>query len=358
MIVKRLEFKNFRNLSEGFIEPCDNVNIICGENAQGKTNITEALWLFTGAKSFRGAKDNEMVSFGFNEAYLSMDFISEGIERNAEISIKQRRSASLDGKKQRAASALAGNFHAIVFSPDDLEIIKDGPALRRRFLDIALGQLYPQYIEILRDYTRAVTQRNTLLKDSGGSPDMSMLDVFEEKIAETGAKITEYRINYCKNITPHLTDIYSALSNKSEELEAIYQPICLPENLKEELIRARSHDIYSGITSVGPHRDDIEFKINSVSARTFGSQGQQRSVAIALKLAEARTIKQLTGEEPVAILDDVLSELDRTRQNYILNNITDRQVFITCCDPENIKDLIKGKIFTVSAGRIKPTETA
>ncbi len=355
MIAKRLNFKNFRNLAEGFIEPSEGVNIICGANAQGKTNITEALWLFTGAKSFRGAKDNEMVAFGFEEANLSLDFISAGIEKNAEIRIKQRRAASLDTKKLRSAAALAGNFYAIVFSPDDLEIIKDGPALRRRFLDIALGQLYPQYIEILRDYTRAVTQRNTLLKESAGRPDLSMLEVFEEQIAELGAKIVQYRTDYCEKITPHLTEIYSSLSNKSEELEAVYIPLSKPEDLKEELIRARDRDIYSGVTSVGPHRDDLEFKINSVSARIFGSQGQQRSVAIALKLAEAKTIKELTGEEPVLILDDVLSELDKTRQNYILNNINDRQVFITCCDPENIKSLETGKIFTVSAGRIKPT---
>lgn len=353
MIVKRLEFKNFRNLAEGFIEPFDKVNIICGENAQGKTNITEALWLFTGAKSFRGAKDSEMVSFGFEESRLSMDFLSEGIERNAEILIKQRRSASLDGKKLKTPSLLAGNFCSIVFSPSDLEIIKNGPALRRRFMDIALGQLYPRYIDILRDYTRAVTQRNILLKESDGRPDNDILSVFEEKIVESGSEITKYRTDYCKNLTPHLTEIYSGLSGKNEELEAEYLPLCKPEELAEELIKARKKDIFSGITSVGPHRDDLDFRINSVSVRTYGSQGQQRSVAIALKLAEAKTLKDITGEEPVAILDDVLSELDKTRQNYILNNITDRQVFITCCDPTNIKDLIEGKIFTVSAGRIK-----
>ena len=355
MIVKNISFKNFRNLAEGYLEPCENVNIICGENAQGKTNITEALWLFTGAKSFRGAKDNEMVSFGFNEALLSMDFISGGIERNAEISVKMRRSASLDGKKLRSAAALAGSFCAIVFSPSDLEVVKNGPSLRRRFMDIALGQLYPQYIEILRDYTRAVTQRNTLLRESDGKPDTAMLDVFEAEIANKGAKITQYRTDYCKKITPHLTEIYSGLSGRNEELEAEYLPLCRPEELAEQLLRLRKKDIYSGITSVGPHRDDLDFRINSVSARTFGSQGQQRSVAIALKLAEAKTLKDITGEEPVAILDDVLSELDKTRQNYILNNINDRQVFITCCDPENIKILETGKIFTVSAGRIKPT---
>ena len=353
MIAKKLEFKNFRNLAEGFIEPDSNINIICGENAQGKTNITEALWLFTGAKSFRGAKDAEMVSFGFDEAKVSLDFLSGGVSRNAEITIKQRRSATLDTKKLRAPSLLAGNFCAIVFSPSDLEIIKEGPALRRRFLDIALGQLYPSYIDLLRDYTRAVTQRNTLLKESNEKPDLELLSVFEAEIADKGSKITRYRTDYCQKLTPYLTDIYSGLSGKNEELFAEYLPLCSPENLAEELLRSRKKDIYSGITSVGPHRDDIDFKINSVSARIYGSQGQQRSVAIALKLAEARTLKGITGEEPAAILDDVLSELDKTRQNYILNNITDRQVFITCCDPENIRGLINGKVFTVTAGRVK-----
>ncbi len=355
MIVKKISFKNFRNLAEGEIIPCENVNIICGENAQGKTNITEALWLFTGAKSFRGAKDSEMISFGFSNAKLSMDFISGGIERNAEISINVRRSAYLDGKKLRNAASLAGNLCAIVFSPSDLEVVKNGPSLRRRFLDIAIGQLYPQYIDVLRDYTRAVTQRNTLLKESEGSPDIAMLDVFEKEISQNGSKIIEYRTEYCKNLTPHLSEIYSGLSGKREDLEAKYIPICSSKNLAEELIKARKRDLYSGVTSVGPHRDDLDFRINSVSARTFGSQGQQRSVAIALKLAEAKTLKEIIGEEPVAILDDIMSELDPGRQNYILNNITERQVFITCCDPSNIKNLAKGKIFTVSAGRVKTT---
>lgn len=358
MLVRKISFKNFRNLSEGFIEPSENVNIICGENAQGKTNITEALWFFTGAKSFRGAKDAETVSFGFDRAELKMDFESGKVLKNAEILITNRRFAVLDGKKLRSPSLLAGNFCAIVFSPSDLGVIKDGPSQRRRFLDIALGQLYPAYIDILRDYTRAVTQRNMLLKEASGilaRVDTDLLAVFEGEIASNGEKIISYRKKYCQNLTPNLTEIYGGLSGKGETLSAEYITLLESENLEEALLRARNRDIFSATTSVGPHRDDLDFKINSVSARTFGSQGQQRSLAISLKLAEAKTLKSITGEEPVLILDDVLSELDPNRQNYILNNITDRQVFITCCDPENVKNLIKGKIFTVSAGRVKAT---
>ena len=190
MIVKKLELKNFRNLAEGSIEPCENINIICGLNAQGKTNITEALWLFTGAKSFRGAKDNEMVSFGFDEASLSMDFVSGGIDRKAEINIKQRRSATLDEKKLRSAAALAGNFCAIVFSPNDLEIIKNGPSLRRRFMDIDISQLNRNYFYLLCRYEKVLSERNKLLKQTKNFDSLfDTIELWDTQLAEIASKI-------------------------------------------------------------------------------------------------------------------------------------------------------------------------
>lgn len=330
------------------------MNIIYGDNAQGKTNLIEALWLFTGAKSFRGAKDIEMVAFGQEKAELGLNFISGGIEREAKIGITNRRTAELDSKKLKAASALAGNFCATVFSPSDLSVVKEGPALRRRFIDLAIGQLYPSYVAVLKQYTRAVTQRNTLLKEMDGRlQNTEMLDVFENEISSLGGKITDYRIKYCAHITNNASDIYSELSSMREELSVEYMPSCSAENMAEKLYLARRTDIYSGITSVGPHRDDLDFKINGISARSFGSQGQQRSVAISLKLAESKTLKDITGEQPVAILDDVMSELDPDRQAFILNHIKDWQVFITCCDPTNVKPLKEGKVFTVVGGKIK-----
>ncbi len=354
MEVKKLSLSNFRNLLPAEIEFCDSMNVIYGDNAQGKTNLIEAIWLFTGAKSFRTSKDSEMVGFGGNKADLKLDFVSGQILREAKISIMNRRTAELDGKKLRSASALAGTFCATVFSPTDLQTVKEGPSLRRRFLDLAIGQLYPVYVDILKQYIRALTQRNTLLKSfEGRLQNTDMLDIFEKEIADFGSKIIEYRINYCKKVTENASSIYSELSSMREELSIEYIPSAISEELEERLYMARKTDVFSGITSVGPHRDDLDFKINGISARTFGSQGQQRSVALSLKLAEAKTLKELTGEQPVAILDDVMSELDPDRQAFILNHIKDWQVFITCCDKANVKPLKEGKIFTVLGGKVK-----
>ena len=353
MEVKKLCGENFRNLLPFSVEFCPTTNIIFGNNAQGKTNLIEAIWLFTGAKSFRGAKDSEMVAFGSNTATLKMDFITGGVEKEAKITINNRRYAELDTKKLKSASALMGNFCATVFSPSDLGIIKEGPSLRRRFLDLAIGQLYPVYVSLLKEYTRAVIQRNAVLKEMDGRlRENEMLDIFEAEIAEKGEKIAKYRSDYCKTLTLSASRIYSELSSLREELEAVYMS-SFDEDFADKLYKARKTDVFSGITSVGPHRDDLDFKINGISARTFGSQGQQRSIGVALKLAEAKNLFEITGEEPVVILDDVMSELDKSRQAFILNHIKGKQVFITCPDPDNITGFEGGKVFTVEGGKIK-----
>ena len=353
MIVKKLTGENFRGLLPFSLEPSDGTNIIYGNNAQGKTNLIEAIWLFTGAKSFRGAKDSEMVSFGSSQATLKMEFITGGVEKEAKITINNRRFAELDTKKLKSASGLIGNFCATVFSPIDLSIVKEGPSFRRRFLDLAIGQLYPNYVLLLKEYTRAVTQRNALLKEMDGHlRDNEMLDIFEAEIVEKGEKIAKYRLDYCKELTLSASSIYGELSSFREELEAVYIP-SFTEDFADRLYKARKTDVFSCITSVGPHRDDLDFKINGISARTFGSQGQQRSIAIALKLAEAKNLFNITGEEPVVIFDDVMSELDKSRQGFILNHIKGKQVFITCPDPDNISSLTEGKVFTVDGGKIK-----
>ncbi len=354
MEAKKLTGERFRNLLPFEVNFCEGMNVIYGDNAQGKTNLIEALWLFTGAKSFRTGKDSEMVAFGAERAKLSFDFVSGGVEREAKLFITNRRAAELDTKKLKAPSLLAGNFCATVFSPVDLQIVKEGPSLRRKFIDLAIYQLYPTYGSVLKEYTRAVTQRNTLLKSMEGRlQNTEMLDVFEAEIATLGEKIIDYRIKYCQKVTENAADIYSELSSLREELCMEYLPSCPPEDMAERLYNSRRTDIFSGITSVGPHRDDLDFKINGISARSYGSQGQQRSVALSLKLAESRTLKDITGEQPVAILDDVMSELDPDRQAFILNHIKDWQVFITCCDPTNVKPLKEGKVFTVVGGKIR-----
>lgn len=352
MIVLNLNCKNFRNLENVFIEPCEEMNVICGENAQGKTNIIESIWLFTGAKSFRTSKDNNFIKFGEEKAICSLNFKSEGIEKEATIEIKEKRSATFNQNKLKSASELAGKFNAIVFSPNDLSLVADGPSVRRKFLDTAIGQLYPSYISIIKNYVRAVTQRNKIIKDYKYDSTLSvMLDVFENSIADYGQKIIDYRKNYIKLINQFLPTVYDGISNGKEILQTEYICSC-EDNLLEKLKISRKDDMFSGVTSLGPHRDDLEFKINGISARNFASQGQKRSVALAVKLSEAEVIKQKTGECPVILLDDVMSELDPSRQDFILNHIKGMQSFLTCCDDSNVKNLIAGKKFIIKNGSV------
>ncbi len=352
MIVLDLECKNFRNLSNVHISPCENMNVICGENAQGKTNLIEAIWLFTGAKSFRGVKDSEFLKFGEEKAVCNLEFKSKGIKTKASLQFEDKKYAFLNEKKLKSVAALAGNFNSIVFSPIDLNIVSEGPKIRRKFIDSAICQIYPSYISVLKQYIRAVTQRNQIIKDFKYDSTVSvMLDVFENEIATLGKKITDMRKRYLELLSDFLPTLYDGISKGKEKLEVNYI-MSSEENLEEALKKTRKEDMLSGVTSIGPHRDDIDFKINNISARNFGSQGQKRSVALAVKLAEAEVINKKTGEYPVILLDDVMSELDKSRQNFVLNHTKDMQTFLSCCDYTNIENLKKGKIFNVKGGEV------
>ncbi len=353
MKVNSLSLKNFRNIKDLKLTFDEGMNVICGENAQGKTNIIEALWLFTGAKSFRNAKDSSFIKFGEEKGLSQTEFTFAGINTQAKMEFCEKRTAFLNDKKLSSPSALAGNFNAIVFSPADLSLVTDGPALRRRFLDVAIGQLYPNYIEILKNYTRAVTQRNQIIKDYRYDSTVGvMLDVFETEIVSSGVKIIEYRQKYIEILNKYVPKIYKGLSGGREEIMSVYVTNCPAIMLEERLKEKRKEDMFTSVTSVGPHRDDIEFKINGINARSYGSQGQKRSIALTLKLSQAEVIKEITGEYPICLLDDVMSELDVIRQNYILNHIKGWQSFITCCDPSNTERLKEGKIFTVKNGEV------
>lgn len=344
---------NFRNIKELSLDKLEEMNVICGENAQGKTNILEGIWLFTGIKSFRSSKDSAFVKFGCDKASLSVNFTAEGIENDAELAIKEHRTAVLNNNKLKSASLLAGKFKAIVFSPADLELVSGGPAVRRRFLDVAIGQLYPGFIGIAKNYARAVTQRNRIIKDYKYDSTLSvMLDVFEEEIAANGKKIIEFRKRYVSRLEEFLPEVYAGISCGKEILKTEYISCCESGELKEMLKSSRKDDMYTGSTSVGPHRDELDFKINGISARGFGSQGQKRSVALSVKLSEAEVIRKISGEYPVFLLDDVMSELDPDRQNYILNHIKGIQSFITCCDPSNAEKLKKGKLINIKNGSV------
>ena len=361
MRVTGLECVDFRNIRNVRIEPCEGVNVIYGDNAQGKTNLLESIWLFTGCRSFRSAKDAELINFNAKKSLLSLDYYGYDREQNISLEIEKGRKFALNGVNLKSPSKIMSEFLAVVFSPVHLSLIKDGPYERRKFLDIAISQLKPKYAVSLSQYNKAVAQRNILLKDIAYHGELyDMLDVWEDRIAFYAGEVVRQRIGYVNRLSPFCQEIYGGISSKKESLSVTYTQACpavgenrteLYESFKNLLFASRKNDILTGSTSIGPHRDDIEIKIDGLTARSYGSQGQQRSAALALKLGEAAVIKEFSGEQPVALLDDVMSELDESRQNYILNHIKDWQVFITCCDPGSVNNLRDGKAIRIKGGK-------
>ena len=359
MKIKSLDIENFRNIENLHLD-FDDVNIIYGENAQGKTNLIEAIYLFTGSKSFRGVKDKDLIKFDCDYSKLKIEFENNERAQIAEILIKGRRQAQLNGIKKRSASALGDELKAVIFSPVHLSMVKDGPAERRKFIDSALCQLKSGYRNVLKEYNRSLTQRNMLLKDAVQNTSLQdMLYIWDKNLASSGAKILYQRKNYIDALLPYAKEIFSGLSKGREDIDLKMKSAFDVDDLsaseiEKKLIYAldnsRGNDLINRITTIGPHRDDIEILINGNSARSFGSQGQQRSCVLALKLAEASLLKEMTEEKPLALLDDVMSELDESRQDYILNHIKDWQVFVTCCDANTILRLKKGRTFHIEKG--------
>lgn len=363
MKVTRLTYERFRNLQDGCFEPCAGVNVITGENAQGKTNLLEAIWLFTGGRSFRQAKDKEMIAFSGEDSRIKLDFVAGQREQTAEITIKQRRQAVLNGIPQTTAAKLSGVFCGVVFSPAHLSLIKGGPVERRHLMDAAYCQLRPTYVKALTDYARVLTQRNALCKAGYSGPGTDeLLDLWDKQLAQTGCLLIHSRQLYLKRMTPIARQIYYGLSGGREDFDLQYlSTISIPSGstaaeiaaiLYTELQSRHKADLAAGFTTVGPHRDDLEVLINGLSARHFGSQGQQRSAVLAMKLAEATLLQEVLGERPIALLDDVMSELDTSRQDYILNHIQDWQVFITCCDSTSILKLVNGQEYKMKQGKL------
>ncbi len=371
MIIKKLKLKNYRNISKITLSPCENVNIIYGDNAQGKTNIIEAIWLFTGNTSFRSANVSELIEFEKDFSEISLDFEDKQRPQNAKIKLYSKKDIFLNNVKLKKSSELAGNFCSVIFSPDDLELIKGSPKNRRRFLDMSISQIKPQYINYLEQYEKVLEQRNALLKDMLRFPDLrDTIYVWDLQLAKLGTVISIYRKDYVKKLGKIAENIYLKLSSNTEKFKIDYISSVF-ENLddlkvygKEEvdfyfnkLNSSLELDIKRGYTSFGIHRDDLDVFINGISAKSYGSQGQQRSCVLTLKLAEADLIKAIIGESPIILLDDVMSELDIKRQNYILNHVKKRQVFITCCDISNTVNLKEGKIFKIKDGSIISEET-
>ncbi|MBQ4128630.1 MAG: DNA replication/repair protein RecF [Ruminococcus sp.] len=365
MIIKKLRFENFRNLSTDEIIPCEKVNVIYGDNAQGKTNLLEAIWLFCGGHSFRGAKENELINFNDNFFKLTMDFYSQDREQNAEISFSQnKKKIKLNGVEKSSSSYLTEVFSCVVFSPENMTLVKRGPSLRRKFLDGAICQQRIRYAAALAKYNQIINQRNALLKDIYKHKELKeTLPIWDDSLAVTGAIILRERLDYIKNLKVYAQKFHDDISCSKEVLNIEYVSNCdvneddsieiITEKLREAYKNSRHDDYHTGYTNIGPHRDDMEIKINDISAKTFGSQGQQRSAVLSLKLAQAQMLFEKNLEKPVILLDDVLSELDSKRQDFLLNKVEGYQVFVTCCEESNKEQLKNGKIFYINSGEVK-----
>ncbi|MDO5014516.1 MAG: DNA replication/repair protein RecF [Clostridia bacterium] len=364
MILKKLKLKNFRNIKNEELIPSEAVNIIYGENAQGKTNLLEAIWLFSGNKSFRGSKDQNLIKFDEDFAKIEIDFFEDERLQKASIVFSEKKTVKLNEVKLESVRKLNGKILAVCFSPNELSIIKGGPVNRRKYLDEAIIQISNTYGKYVSFYDNLIKQRNALLKDIKYHTDLfDMLEIWDEKIAKVGSVISYQRKEYIKDVADKVEEIYSDLSEGNEkasiEIKSDYFDISMTEeeirkNFERELKRNLNYDVETGNTSIGPHRDDFDFIIDNKNAKDFGSQGQQRCGAISLKLGEAQLIYEKTKRKPMVLLDDVLSELDLSRQNYILTKIDKTQIFLTCCElteelkkyASNIVKIEEGKICT------------
>lgn len=344
MYIKNLLVKNFRNYEEARIDFSKNINIIYGKNAQGKTNILEALYLCATSKSQRTNNSKEMIRFNNDEAHITVNFVKSDIEDQIDLHLKKnnKKSISLNKIPIKKLSELFGIIKIVIFSPEDLGLIKNGPKERRKFIDIELCQINSLYYYYLKNYHQALKQRNNLLKEiKKNNYGLDQLDVWDIQLIDYGLKVMKYREEFINELNPYFINNHYQISGKKEKSSLFYEKNILEEVFKDKLIKNRNYDIITGSTSVGPHKDDIRFEINGVDIRKYGSQGQQRTAALSLKLSEIKLMEENSGESPILLLDDVLSELDDLRQNYLIHHIENIQTIITCT---GIEDFIKNNI--------------
>ena len=334
MIIESVDLQNYRNYEFLNMTFDNKINIIYGDNAQGKTNILESLYVCATSKSHRGSKDKDIIRFGNDEAHIKVMVKKHGMNYRLDMHLKKNKTKGIavNGIPIRRAVELFGIINIIIFSPEDMNIIKNGPSERRRFMDMELSQLDKIYLSNLVNYNKVVVQRNKLLKQlqfSGDSGLVDMLDVWDMQLVRYGSEIIKRRMDFIDDINSIIRPVHSKLSGNKEILNLRYIPCTTTDNFKDEVIRSRERDIKFKMTNVGPHKDDVAFFINDKDVRKYGSQGQQRTCALSLKLAEIELVKKVINDTPVLLLDDVLSELDANRQNFLLDSIGDIQTIIT-----------------------------
>lgn len=356
MYISTLKLEQFRSYDGLELSFSRGTNLFYGDNAQGKTNILEAIYFCGTTRSHRTSRDRELIRFDSDEAHLRMEMSKKDIDYRIDMHLRKSRAKgiAINGIAIRKAQELIGLGHFIFFSPEDLGIIKNGPSERRRFLDMELCQLDQVYVSALAAYNKVLVQRNKLLKDLSYRPqDADTLDVWDEQLIRYGSSLIEARERFVRKLGEIIEPIHEKLSGGREKICVGYEKNVSVEQFAGSLARSREKDLYLKSTETGPHRDDLSFTVNGVDIRHFGSQGQQRSAALSLKLAEIELVKESTGDIPVLLLDDVLSELDTNRQHYLLDSIGRIQTFITCTGLEEYENspVQINRIFRVSDGK-------
>jgi len=353
MHIKKIKLNNFRNYNEQEINLNKNINIFYGDNGEGKTNIIEAIFLCSIGKSFRTSKDKELIKFEKESASIYLEYERKDRDGKIKIDINDKKDIFINGIKIKKLSELLGKINVVIFSPDDIQILKEGPHKRRRFLDIMISQLRPSYLYNLNMYNKTLEQRNNYLKQIKiENKNQEMLEIWDEKLAEYGEKIFIYRNEFIEKIKNKIFDIHYNITNKKENIKIEYISNC--EN-KEEYLKLlkerRKLDIIKGFTTKGIHRDDFMIYINNELVNIYGSQGQNRTAILSLKISELQVIYDEIGEEPILLLDDFMSELDEKRRKSFLENIKNNQVIITCTDKLEIPNL-DYNLFNVKKGEI------
>ena len=365
MRVDSLSIRGFRNYGEAQIQFDEGINVICGPNAQGKTNLLEAVYMLTGARSFRTRFDKEMIGFDEPSAEIRAEIFASERTQRIEILLRRglKKEIKLNGVKKRPGE-LSETVKAVLFCPDDLNLIKDGAAARRRLMDMAICQLRPGYAKLLADFNKLYENKSRILRDYRDNPAMlDTLDEFSDGLARVSARMIRYRASFARRLAEMASPIHREFSGSGEELDIQYKtvstvtdPTASAEQIYAEICEhQRSHraaELSSGSCLTGAHKDELEICINGQSARAFASQGQTRTAALSIKLAEREIFLGETGEYPILLLDDVLSELDSRRQEFVLNRIGSGQTLITCCEDDDISQRTGGKVIFVEGGRV------
>lgn len=355
MYVESIELENYRNYRDVKVEFGRNTNILYGNNAQGKTNILESIYMAATTKSHRGSKDRDIIRIGEDESHIRLFVNKQDISHRIDMHLRKSKNkgVAIDGIPIRRAIELYGLLNVIFFSPEDLTIIKNGPAERRRFMDLELCQISRLYYQNLSSYNKILNQRNNLLKQIYYNKNlMDTLDVWNTQLVDSGVRIIKERRNFIEMMNEIIGDIHSRLTSGREKLEIIYECNVDEDSFEKALQEKLDTDLRYSSTQSGPHRDDISFLINGIDARKYGSQGQQRTVALSLKMAEIKLVKKIINDNPILLLDDVMSELDTSRRDALIEEIKDIQTIITCTGYDDFikQQIIINNVYSVVEG--------